>query len=151
MKKTLCLIGFLIVSSYNSFSQVVSFEVDSLYAFQHDASLTTHQANVNDEMYLRGIIQVNAKLIFNFDDMIVLYLDSTGERVYPITEKKRYTQDNKTFNASFYAWDIQTYFNVVTSPGIEKEDGIVVYFRYLENEKGKDLVKGCFGTNIILK
>lgn len=150
MKKTLSLIVFLIVSSYYSFSQVVSFEVDSLYAFQHDASLTTHQANVNDEMYDRGLIYVNAKLIFNFDNMTVVYLDSTGEKMYPITEKKRYNQYNKTFNASFYAWDIQTYFNVVTSPGVEKEDGIVVYFRYLENEKGKNLVKGCFGTNIVL-
>lgn len=151
MKKTLSLLVFLIVSSYNSFAQVISFELDTMYGFQHDASLTTNQANSNNMLYNGGVLAYKCKFVFDFTHMTVMFTGSAETRTYTIFEVKRYNEKNKTFNASFYAWDTNMNYNVVISPGVEKKDGIVVYIRYLDKYEGKDVVRGRFATNVELK
>lgn len=151
MKKTVYLILISIISSINVFSQTVSFELDTLYGFQHDAYLTTNQANINNMMYDGGLLTYKCKFVFDFTHMTVMFTGSDETRTYSIFEVKRYDENTKTFNASFYAWDVKIKYNVVISEGIDKKDGIVVYIRYLDKYEGKDVVRGRFATNVALK
>jgi hypothetical protein len=145
---TIALVTFLIHSAN---SQTVSFEIDTLYGFWHDASLTTHQANVRNKLYAGDTVYYKCKLTFDFTKMNAEFSDNEGTQNFKIFELNRYDETNKTFNASFYDHIDDIKYNVILSEGTDKNDGIVIYLRHAEKYNGKDVTCGRFGTHIKLE
>lgn len=141
----------IILTSYGASSQIVTVELQTMQGFKHDASMTTHQANLNNELYDDGKLQINSRFVFDFNEMKVTVIGDSGSKIYRIFEKKRYTERNKTFNVSYFDSDQERNMNFVISEGVDPADGLVVYMRYNDVENGRNLVRGAFAANVAMK
>jgi hypothetical protein len=143
-----CIVTFLI---HSATCQTVTFEIDTLTGFCHDASITTHQANVTNQLYGGNTFVCKAKFIFDFTRMTVCVVGNNQICNFSVFELKRYDESDKTFNASYYDSIEKTNFNIITSKGVDSNDGIVFYMRFSDEYEGKNIIRGAFQNNVTLK